>query len=303
MFAKIFSQIFDSSIVEFPEVRVTFMDMLILSDSNGVVDMTHEAIARRTNRPIATILTTIAVLESPDARSRTPDADGRRIKRLDDHRDWGWVIINYDHFRKIASEEQRRAKSLARVQKHRDKIRGAAPCNAPVTPCNASLRMKRHAEAEAEAEGEALAGEREAFLPEIPSWSLVKSHAEMTGLAEWKARDWFDEMEGCGWVDYRGRKVCKWSSIMDRVKAQWEADGRPMKKPGQKISSNGERPKSALDLKTIIQAKNDTAGKIRTKFCSDVAMGSVWSNDEQKEHYFKLKREAKELTQQLGNMA
>lgn len=50
-FAKIFPQIFDSSIARDLDVRTTFMDMLILADYNGVVDMTHDAIARRTNRP------------------------------------------------------------------------------------------------------------------------------------------------------------------------------------------------------------------------------------------------------------
>ncbi|MDE2105438.1 MAG: hypothetical protein KGL39_49885, partial [Patescibacteria group bacterium] len=98
MFAKIFNQIFDSSIVEDPELRFTFMDLLVLADINGVVDMTHEAIARRTNRPISVIRKTILKLEAPDARSRTPDSDGRRLSRLDDHRDWGWLIINYARF-------------------------------------------------------------------------------------------------------------------------------------------------------------------------------------------------------------
>lgn len=124
MFAKVFQQIFDSSIVENAELRFTFMDMLVLADRNGVVDMTHEAIARRTNRPIEVIRQTIHDLESPDLRSRTPDYEGARIKRLDDHREWGWMILNYDHFRRIASEEQRREKTLARVQKFRTKLEG-----------------------------------------------------------------------------------------------------------------------------------------------------------------------------------
>ncbi len=87
MFAKIFAQIYDSSIVEQPEVRFTFMDMLVLADMNGVVDITHEAIARRTNRTIEIIRETIKELESPDPRSRTGDENGARIRRLDAHRD------------------------------------------------------------------------------------------------------------------------------------------------------------------------------------------------------------------------
>ena len=108
MFAKVFTQIFDSSIVEKPEVRFTFTDLLTLCDINGVVDMTHEAIARRTNRPLAVIQETITELEGPDPRSRTKDFGGARIKRLDDHRDWGWIIVNYEKFRSLRDEEARR---------------------------------------------------------------------------------------------------------------------------------------------------------------------------------------------------
>src|SRR5438552_8403678 len=115
MFAKVFQQIYDSSIVERPDLRFTFMDMLVLADQNGVVDMTHEAIARRTNRPIEIIRETITELEQPDPLSRTPTCNGARIKRLDKHRDWGWLIVNYADFRKIASEEQRRERTRTRV--------------------------------------------------------------------------------------------------------------------------------------------------------------------------------------------
>lgn len=141
MFAKIFSQIYDSSIVENPAVRFTFMDLLVMADRNGVVDMTHEAIARRTNRSIETIRKTILELEGPDPRSRTPDLNGARIKRLDQHRDWGWLIINYKEFREIASEEQRREKTLARVHKHRQ-----TKALQHVTHCNAGNAMQRQRE-------------------------------------------------------------------------------------------------------------------------------------------------------------
>jgi hypothetical protein len=115
------------------------MDLLILSDKNGVVDVTHEAIARRTNRPIEVIRRTIAELEGPDPKSRTPDADGARIFRLDEHRDWGWGIVNYEYFRKIASQDQRREKTRLRVARHREKLRkslAVTQCNAEVTPAN-----------------------------------------------------------------------------------------------------------------------------------------------------------------------
>ena len=116
------------------------MDMLVLADSDGVVDMTHEAIARITNVPLEWVKRSIAILEAPDTRSRSADHDGARIARLDDHRDWGWVILNYDKFREIATDEQRRVNTRERVRRHRENRRISVKkpeCNAPVTPCNA----------------------------------------------------------------------------------------------------------------------------------------------------------------------
>jgi hypothetical protein len=130
VYAKIFRQIFESSIADKPDVRFTFMDLLILADKDGVVDMTHEAISRITVRPIEVIRATITELEGPDPRSRTPDEGGARIKRLDEHRDWGWMILNYDTFRAIANEEQRRVNNRLRVQKHRINARKNNECNA-----------------------------------------------------------------------------------------------------------------------------------------------------------------------------
>ena len=95
MFGKIFTQIFDSSLADDPPTRWVFMDLLVLADQNGVVDMTREAIARRTNVPLKTVTKAVEQLEAGDTRSRSSEFNGARIKRLDDHRDWGWVIVNY----------------------------------------------------------------------------------------------------------------------------------------------------------------------------------------------------------------
>jgi len=162
---RYFAQIFDSSIVEKPEVRFTFMDLLVLADPDGVVDMTHEAIARRTNRPLEIIRATIAELEALDPQSRTPDEDGARLKRLDTHRDWGWCIINFDRFHKLASEEARRAKTRERVTKYRDKVRGKPQSNAPVTPSNAPKRKKRHTDVDVDVDVDAHTDERNSLPP------------------------------------------------------------------------------------------------------------------------------------------
>lgn len=138
MFAKVFTQILDSSLANDYQVRHVFEDLLKLADINGVVDSTRESIARRTNVPLEIVTRAIAELEGPDPTSRTPDHEGRRLLRIDDHRDWGWLIVNYDYYREIASEHQRREKTRKRTQKYRKKLIG----DAPVTPCDALKRSE-----------------------------------------------------------------------------------------------------------------------------------------------------------------
>lgn len=140
MFAKVFTQIFDSSIADDYRLRHFFTDLLVLAEIDGVVDMTPEAIAARTRIPLDDVLGYLAELEKPDTRSRSKKDKGRRIVRLDRHRDWGWKIVNYRSYRQIASEEQRREKTRARVARFRNLQKG---CNAPVTHGNAGNAMQR----------------------------------------------------------------------------------------------------------------------------------------------------------------
>ena len=108
MYAKIFDKIFDSSISADYLTRHVFMDLLVLADRFGHVDMTLDAIARRTNMPENIIAAAMEKLSQPDRGSRSPDEDGCRIALIDSHRDWGWRIVNYETYRKLQTEEDRR---------------------------------------------------------------------------------------------------------------------------------------------------------------------------------------------------
>lgn len=133
-------------------MRFVFEDLLTLADSDGVVDMTPEAISRRTNVPIELVRRGLAALEAPDPRSRTPDHEGRRIVRLDDHRDWGWLIVNYGKFRLTASDEQRREKTRLRVERFRAKKASGNGQNGDITHGNACNAMEREKEKESKKE-------------------------------------------------------------------------------------------------------------------------------------------------------
>lgn len=142
MFAKVFSQILDSSLSENYLTRLVFEDFLKLSTNSGIVDMTPECIARRTNVPLDIVRRGIANLEAPDPLSRTPDMDGRRIMRLDGHREWGWRIVNFEKYRQSATKEMLRMSEAERKAEWR-KRKGFSER----TP---SVPKEEEAEAEAE---------------------------------------------------------------------------------------------------------------------------------------------------------
>lgn len=110
MFGKLFSTMYDGTLgTRGPwEALVTFQQLIILADREGVVDMTPEALARRTTVPLEIITKGLATLEQPDPDSRTPDEDGRRIVPLSDSRAWGWRIVNYGKYRAIRTADERR---------------------------------------------------------------------------------------------------------------------------------------------------------------------------------------------------
>ena len=139
VYAKIFIQIFDSSIADNYHLRHFFMDLLVLADLNGVVDMTPAAIAARTRIPLPSVKAMLTELEKPDPESRSEEEDGRRLERLDAHRTWGWHIINYERFRQIATEEQRRESTRLRVARFKEKRQQKPSGNAQVTPGNAQV--------------------------------------------------------------------------------------------------------------------------------------------------------------------
>jgi hypothetical protein len=118
LYTRVFLQILDSSIAEDFTLRHIFEDFLKLAEhKTGIVDMTRQALSRRLNVPEKTLNAAIEKLEAPDPNSRDEEFEGRRLERLDQHRDWGWSIMNWKKY----AELRNKADVAARVEKHRAK--------------------------------------------------------------------------------------------------------------------------------------------------------------------------------------
>jgi len=141
MYGKIFESIYDGTLVEDWRALITFQQFIVLCDADGIVDMTPNAISRRTGIPIEHIKAGIEILEHSDLFSRTKDNDGKRIIRLDDHRPWGWSIVNHQKYKMMQNSETIRDQNRERKRKQRLKEKEESQ---NVTPSHASHGMSRH---------------------------------------------------------------------------------------------------------------------------------------------------------------
>lgn len=106
-FAKLFMQMYESTIAEDWQGLITFQQLCILCDWYGIIDMTPRSISRLTCLPQDIIEAGLKTLEQPDPDSRTKECEGRRIVRLDPEREWGWQIVNFEKYRDLIEPDSR----------------------------------------------------------------------------------------------------------------------------------------------------------------------------------------------------
>lgn len=126
MYGKVFESIYDGTLYGHWEAIVTMQQLIVLSDQNGIVDMTVPAICARTSIPREIIEKGIEVLQKPDPYTRTPGEEGRRIILLDEHRPWGWRLVNHGKYRALRNMEQKKEADRKRIAEKRKQINGVA---------------------------------------------------------------------------------------------------------------------------------------------------------------------------------
>lgn len=139
-YTKLFNSIITSTIwTEDDKTRIMWITMLAMSDKNGEVHGSIPGMARLAGMSISDAESSIGKLMSPDAYSRTPDNEGRRIATIDG----GWEILNHGKYRLMASKEDEKAATAERVRRHRTRNAKVTPCNGDVTPCNGGVTVGR----------------------------------------------------------------------------------------------------------------------------------------------------------------
>lgn len=221
--------------------------MLAMANQFGEVEASIPGLAVLAGVSTGECKASLDTLLAPDEFSRTTEHQGRRIEAIEG----GWRLLNHAKYRAKMNEDDRREYLRRKQQEHRAKGKSVNNLSTNVNKCQSRSTPSTQSEAYSESESKAKAGgASERAFPEVsrPTEKEVLEYAVNTiGLAEWKARDWFHEMEGCGWLDYQKRPIEKWQSVLARVRTKWEADGRPKSPPISKSNAPKEIRRTLAD--------------------------------------------------------
>ena len=101
MYVKLFTSIYQGTLRGNSHGLLVFTNLLAHCDPTGYADIHPKAIAEEVGLTVDEVQAALSVLEAPDADSRSPEENGRRIIRADGHRAWGWRVVNYGKYRAI----------------------------------------------------------------------------------------------------------------------------------------------------------------------------------------------------------
>ena len=147
MYAKLFTSLYQGTLRGNSHCLLVFTNLLAHCDKTGSCDIHPRAIAEEVGLTIDQVRAALDVLEAPDEESRSPEESGRRIIRLDEHRAWGWRVVNYLKYRAIRDEDDRREQNRISQERWRNKNK---PPSAGVITSKPSKPESAHTEAEGE---------------------------------------------------------------------------------------------------------------------------------------------------------
>lgn len=218
MYAKVFASMWDGTLYGQWEAWSVFVFLLAHADRDGSVDIHPNAIAARSGLPLEVVTKGLAVLEAPDPGSRSPELDGRRLELIDQHRTWGWQIVNYPKYRGMRDLEERRKQTREAVARHRQHVSRGKPAKAGVSPVKP---QKAHTDTDADTEAlqpfpsvkasalRAQPAVDEAFLRELETqypesdvrltFSKLENHSKTYKNQRLALRNWLKSAAANGW--------------------------------------------------------------------------------------------------------
>lgn len=123
----LWSMIVDSSVwLEKDHVRIVWITMLAMKDSDDVCRVTAFQLAQRAHKTEREVLDALRILSLPDEiREEKQEYEGRRIRQVED----GWLILNGAKYREMMQKEMERARwrRAQAAQRRKKNIRKPQP--------------------------------------------------------------------------------------------------------------------------------------------------------------------------------
>ena len=121
-YAKVFTSLWNGSLRGERDAQLVFIYLLCHANELGVVEIIRDKIVDdtgvgRDGDDSGAIHRAIELLEAADPHSRSKDDNGRRIIPIDPARNWGWKIVNYEFYRQIRNELERREQNRLAQQR------------------------------------------------------------------------------------------------------------------------------------------------------------------------------------------
>lgn len=149
MYCKLFASLYQGTLRGRSDEILVFTNLLAHTSAGGEVDKHFRAIAEETGLSLDRVKQAILVLESPDEESRSPDEMGARLVRLDEHRVWGWRVVNHGKYRSYRDEADRAEKNREAQARFRENKKRAATGESNGAVMNSNSRVMARNESNA----------------------------------------------------------------------------------------------------------------------------------------------------------
>ena len=213
-FVKLFDSILESSVWGEPAPTVkVWITMLLKANKRGEVLSTVPGLVRAAALKRPQVEAALEVLLAPDADSRTPDNEGRRIEAIDG----GWRILNSQKYRELRTEKQ--IKDAERQRRHREgngDVSDESHLSHDVTPGHAPY-------ADGDAEAEAYAENyKNTTTPDRAFSEIVK----LLGLKSRQLVPWGSMLKGMTQgMGTNGMREVSWPTLLEAAQELAAAGG------------------------------------------------------------------------------
>lgn len=209
-YIKLFDSLIHSTLwQEDLHIKVVWVTMLAMADSNGEVYASIPGLAKAAGVTIPQCEEALGVFLAPDPYSRSKECEGRRLCEIKG----GWELINYKYYRELKSSEQEKEFAAERAKRYRDRKKGVTP----VTENHGSSRQEEEDVDETKSKNiEAPSGAScpEPVKPSPGSPALYEVACVGTGAKKWpltqeKLDEWIQAFPGVD-VKLELRKAIQW---------------------------------------------------------------------------------------------